>query len=156
MQRIHDSEDIWFLNSWVTVRRAHADGPDGVSILEHRMRGGETVPTHMHQDEDEIFHVLEGRLEFEIEGKRSQCSAGQAVVAPKGIAHCFRVVSPEGARFLTLVVGGQFENFVRDIGEPAGAKSLPPHSAPSPEAQGALARIASENRIAILGPPMAA
>jgi mannose-6-phosphate isomerase-like protein (cupin superfamily) len=155
MQQSHDSEDIWFLNSWVTVRRAHDEGPDGVSILEHRMLFGESPPTHMHQDEDEVFHLLEGRIEFEIAGKRTVCGPGQTVTAPKQIAHCFKIVSPEGARFLTIVVGSQFENFVRSIGRPARAKTVPPHCEPSAEAIAMLTRIAAENRIEVLGPPMA-
>jgi mannose-6-phosphate isomerase-like protein (cupin superfamily) len=156
MRQNHDSEDIWFLNSWVTVRRAHAEGPDGVSILEHRAPFGDTPPTHMHHDEDEVFHLLEGEVEFDLGGRRRRIGPGETVVAPRTVAHCFRVLSPEGARFLTLVVGGQFESFVREIGRPATARSLPSPSMPSPDAVDMLARIAAANRIAILGPPMAA
>ena len=44
---------------------------------------------------------------------------GETVLAPKGVPHSFRVESREGARCLTITSGGDLENMIREMGEPA-------------------------------------
>jgi mannose-6-phosphate isomerase-like protein (cupin superfamily) len=43
---------------------------------------------HKHDNEDELFYVLEGRLRIEFEGGEVDLMPGQAVVVPKGVMHC--------------------------------------------------------------------
>jgi uncharacterized cupin superfamily protein len=33
-------------------------------VLEHRVPHGDSPPLHVHRNEDEVFHVLEGELRF--------------------------------------------------------------------------------------------
>jgi len=51
---------LWFLDSLVTIRVSVSDGQDGISILEHFVPYGSSPPLHLHRTEDEVFHVLEG------------------------------------------------------------------------------------------------
>lgn len=60
------NEDLWFLNTLVSVRVPHAHGKDGISVLESRAPRGDSPPLHIH-GEDEIFHVLEGQLLIRVE-----------------------------------------------------------------------------------------
>jgi uncharacterized cupin superfamily protein len=53
---------IWFLNSLVHVQIAAADGTDGLSVLGHRVPFGDSPPLHVHDSEDEIFHIMEGEF----------------------------------------------------------------------------------------------
>lgn len=77
--------DLWFLNTWVTVRISESDGQDRVSILEHRAPFGDSPPLHIHHTEDEIFQVLEGEFLFVIGGQEHQLRAGEMILAPKGV-----------------------------------------------------------------------
>ncbi len=43
---------------------------------------------HRHDDTDEFFLVLEGRLDIELEDRTIELSPGQAVTVPKGVMHC--------------------------------------------------------------------
>ena len=58
------------------------------------------VPLHVHHEEDEVFHVLDGALELFVDGDRFVVEAGRMVVAPRGVPHAYRVSSAEPARWL--------------------------------------------------------
>lgn len=147
-------ERIWFLNSLMTVCRSSASGRDGVAILEFRAPYGDSPPTHVHHDDDEIFHLIEGRMRFRVGDKEFVLEAGQTVVAPKGVPHTFRVESKEGARGLNITAGPNFENFVRAMGRPAEHDGMPEPSRPSPELIDRMTRTARAHRADVIGPPL--
>lgn len=146
---------LWFLNTRVIVRRAAAAGADGVSILEHHLPSGDSPPLHLHHDEDEVFHVLDGRMRFRVGEREFTLCAGDTAVAPKGLPHSYRVESPDGARCLTMVRGSGFESLVRGVSRPAAAAALPEPVAATPEMIAGLTRLAAANGIDLVGPPLA-
>lgn len=145
---------LWFLDTLVTVRLSANSGADRLSIIEHRMPYGESPPLHIHRNEDEVFHVLEGTMRFRVDGKDTIAHAGQIVLAPKGIPHSFRVESTDGARCLTITTGGDFERMVREMAKPAASADLPPHSAPNLHLIQALTMACARNGIDIVGAPI--
>ena len=83
-------------------------------------------PLHVHPVDDETFVVLEGSLAvFLPGGQRIDLAAGEAIVAPKGVPHVYRVESDQ-ARWLAVVTPAGFDAFVREAGEPAERAELPP------------------------------
>jgi len=42
---------------------------------------------HSHDDEDEFFYVLAGKLRIEMEDRAVELDAGDAFVVPKGVRH---------------------------------------------------------------------
>jgi mannose-6-phosphate isomerase-like protein (cupin superfamily) len=42
---------------------------------------------HKHDEEDEFFYVVEGRLDIELEDRTVSLSPGQGVTVPKGVMH---------------------------------------------------------------------
>ena len=150
-----NSNQLWFLATSVSIRVSCDDGHDGVSILEHLVPHGDSPPLHIHRNEDEIFHILEGNFRFEINGQSQTASPGAILLAPKGTPHSYRAESPEGGRFLTVTVHGDFERFVRAMGQPALHPGLPqPTAPPSPEAIQHLVTSAAQFGIDIVGTPL--
>ena len=147
---------LWFLNTRVDFLKSSASGADGLCVQEHRLPPGDSPPLHVHEREDEIFHVLEGRIRFRVGQDEVLAEAGDSLVGPKGVPHSFRVESKEGARMLVMSVGDDFEAFVRSFGRPAQADGLPPIAEPTPAQQAELARLAQANHIEIVGPPLGA
>ena len=47
---------------------------------------GAVVPEHQHESE-QITYILEGALEFELEGRKIVVSAGQVLRIPSGVPH---------------------------------------------------------------------
>lgn len=144
-----------FIGNLVKVRMSADDGNDGISILEHRMAKGEAPPLHIHRHEDEIFHLMEGCMRFEVDGKTIVAESGDTVLAPKGIPHRFIVESEEGARCLTIMTGHDFGSLVRDISPVFDSEDLPPAVAPTPAMIEKLVAAAAQNNIDIVGPPLA-
>jgi quercetin dioxygenase-like cupin family protein len=63
--------------------------------------GGGPKP-HVHTRDEEIFHILEGEPSFYADGDVVQGKAGQTVVLPRNIPHCFANRTSERCAFLTI------------------------------------------------------
>jgi len=149
-----DVRSLWFLNTRVAIRVSSRDGSDGISVLEHRAAFGDSPPLHIHHEEDEIFHVLEGEVRYQVENASHVARAGDTVIAPKGIPHTYRVESRDGARMLTIT-HGRFEEFVRAFGRPAENEGMPvPSGPPTPDQAEALALACLRFGIELVGPPL--
>ena len=126
------ARQLWFLDTLVTVRAAHDDGQDGVSLIESSAAYGDSPPLHVHHTEDEVFHVLEGVLRLQARDREISLRAGQTLLAARGIPHTYRVESPDGARWLIVTTHGDFERFVRAVSRPAERSELPARLARPP------------------------
>jgi quercetin dioxygenase-like cupin family protein len=146
---------LWFLDTLVTfpVER----GSDAsVSVIESLAPQGDSPPLHVHLDEDEVFHVLEGELTLLVGGETARLGPGGTGLAPRGVAHTYRVDS-QRARWLVVTTGGSFEGFVRAASRPAEAPDLPePSGPPSDDEQRAFAELCRGYGIELVGPPLAA
>jgi uncharacterized RmlC-like cupin family protein len=56
---------------------------------------------HIHQSDDEAWHVLEGSLRFMFEHDEIDAPAGSTVFVPAGVAHTYRVTEP--SRYLIVL-----------------------------------------------------
>jgi quercetin dioxygenase-like cupin family protein len=148
------TEPLWFLNTLHTVRVRHDQGEDGISVLEALAPYGDSPPLHVHRTEDELFHVLEGELRLRAGDADIRIGAGESLLVPKGVAHTYRVESPDGARWLVITTGGDFERFVRELSRPAERPGLPTPQPPTPEQADALVGAARQHGIELVGPPL--
>ena len=149
------TQQLWFLDTLVTVRVPHDEGEDGISVLERHAPHGDSPPLHVHQTEDEIFHVLEGQLRLRAGDSEVRIGAGETILAPKGVPHTYRVESHDGARWLLITRRGDFERFVHALSRPAERPELPAaQGPPTPEQADALAAAAREHGIELVGPPL--
>jgi len=64
---------------------------------------GEFVP-HAHEDADELFYVVDGELDIELEDETVHLSAGELVVVPAGVEH--KPIAESEARVLLLEPAG--------------------------------------------------
>lgn len=143
---------LWFINGHVTL----VDAPAGMTISDHHLPHGDAPPAHVHQDEEEVFHIKSGRIRFRVGDEEFLAQAGDTVVAPRGVPHAFRVESPEGARALIITNGGNFEGLIRDFSRPASDLGLPEQQAITPSLAAALTSVCARNGIDVVGPPLAA
>jgi quercetin dioxygenase-like cupin family protein len=149
------TEQLWFLNTLVTVRVRHDNGEDGISMLESLAPHGDSPPLHVHRTEDESFHVLEGELRVRAGDVDMPVAAGETILAPKGVPHTYRVESSGGARWLVITRRGDFERFVHAVSRRAERPELPsPQGPPTPEQADALAAAARAHGIEFVGPPL--
>jgi mannose-6-phosphate isomerase-like protein (cupin superfamily) len=148
------TNQLWFMNTLVTIRVPCDECGDSMSVTEHLVPHGDSPPLHLHRNQDEIFCVLEGEVTFLMNGQRRSAQAGDVILAPKRVPHTYRVVSPGGAKFLTITSGHDFERFIRALGRPAERSELPAPAVLSPDVIASLTKLAAQHGIDLIGPPL--
>jgi len=150
-----EGEATWFLNSLVTFKATAAETGGTYGISEQLVTAASNPPPHLHTDEEEAFFLLDGEVEFEVDGAVVGCRPGSFILVPRGAVHSFRVLT-ETARMLVIssspgpVPGGGVQRFFAVAGTPARARALPEVTAPDPAA---LAAAAAAHGIEIAAPP---
>lgn len=97
------------------------------AVIEMIVPPGGGPPPHAHPETQEMFHVLEGELEFKTEaGKQMVAKDGFVNIPFGGAIHCFKNTSENYARLLCTVVPAGLENLFREIGSPVEADQFLP------------------------------
>ena len=98
--------------------------------------------------------MIAGDLRFQLDDQDLRLTAGETLLAPKGVPHTYRV-KPEEGRWLTVTTHGDFDGLVRSFSRAAARSELPPSSGPpTPERAEALAAACLEHGIELVGPPL--
>jgi mannose-6-phosphate isomerase-like protein (cupin superfamily) len=74
---------------------------DGRTISIHEWRGSGPSLLHVHHDDDEAWHVLEGELRFRFISRAEVAPTGSSVFVPAGVAHTYEAVP--GTRYLIIL-----------------------------------------------------
>ena len=85
------------------IKVGRGDGNEQIGLLESELRagGGFQMP-HWHDDLDETFYVLDGEIEYLLDGEWTRACAGTTVFVPAGTVHAFRNRSTANARHLVI------------------------------------------------------
>jgi quercetin dioxygenase-like cupin family protein len=88
-------------------------------VVEMVVPAGCGAPPNRHPGESESFYVLEGQLDFIVEGEARRLGAGDHVVIPEGGLHAFAATGPAPARILVLNAPGHMHvRFFTELGRP--------------------------------------
>jgi quercetin dioxygenase-like cupin family protein len=147
----NEGEAFWLLGMLQTIRIGRDDTAGQYGLIEIVVPAGIGSPWHVHPDEDEWFYVLEGEMTFWVADTRLSLKPGSFAFGPKGVPHTF-YAEGTGARALVGFAPMQFEGFLREVGEPAPERVLPPPLDASPDVQRLIA-IGKQHGLEILGPP---
>lgn len=79
-----------------TIRELHHT--ELQSLAEASLTAGQATERHYHRASEEIYFVLEGEGELEIDGERRTVTPGDAVLIPRGARHEITALGP--LRFL--------------------------------------------------------
>ena len=123
----------WMYNIlWVPLIEGHHSG-GSYSVIEQWMRkgSGALVP-HVHNFCDEWFYVMEGALEFAVDGKKIASKSGDSLWVPRGTVHSF-VVTTDICHVLNGYTPGGFEQVIKHLAVPAKTRELPPADLPPPD-----------------------
>jgi quercetin dioxygenase-like cupin family protein len=85
------------------------------TLVENENPPGVGPPPHVHANEDEVFYVLAGRVEFRVDGERRVGEAGTTVLLPRGSTHTWRVVGDDDARMLIMLMPAGLEDYFREL-----------------------------------------
>src|SRR5688500_16723604 len=86
-----EGEATWFFNALMTTVATTAETGGAYSLTEHLVTAASNPPMHVQLEEDEAFYILDGEIEFEVDGVVSLATPGTFAFVARGSAHLFRV-----------------------------------------------------------------
>ena len=63
---------------------------------------GKGTPLHIHNNQDEIFYVLEGEYYFQVGDEKFNLVIGESIILPRKVAHAWTKVSEKGKMTVIL------------------------------------------------------
>ncbi|HEY1015317.1 MAG TPA: cupin domain-containing protein [Herpetosiphonaceae bacterium] len=99
----------------VILKLSAAETAGAYALLEFRTAPGSGAGPHVHHGEDEVFHILEGSLSFQLGDQEVTAGPGQVVMIPRGLRHSFRNPGPAPARSLIVFAPGGVEGFFAEL-----------------------------------------
>ncbi|MEJ2888628.1 cupin domain-containing protein [Actinomycetospora aeridis] len=104
----------------------HVDGSTtggAFSVIEELPPLSDT-PLHVHENEDEYFHAVEGEHVIRIGDREHRLAAGESAFAPRGTPHAQRRVTPGEGRVLVVISPAGLEGFFRRLAAAEARGSL--------------------------------
>jgi quercetin dioxygenase-like cupin family protein len=124
VRRADGGDARWFFENLFVIKVSGADTGGRVSLIDCTSPPGFEPGTHVHAGEDEIFYVLDGRLEGQCGDATWTARAGDLVFIPRDTPHNFTVLGRSAARYLLINSPPGFESEVAEA-PPAQALTLP-------------------------------
>ena len=95
------------------------------TLIEQNNEPGVGIPMHIHTREDEVFRVIQGEVELEIDGRQIKLQAGDTAFCPRGTPHTWRVIGTERAKVdLSFFPSGMEKMFMELSRLPAGSPDM--------------------------------
>lgn len=95
------------------------------TLIEQNNEPGVGIPPHVHENEDEVFQVLEGQVEMSIGDTTTTLNAGDLIFCPRGVAHSWRVVGQEKTRAMLSIFPAGLEGMFKELASlPAGPPDM--------------------------------
>jgi quercetin dioxygenase-like cupin family protein len=125
-----EEQHYWYLGTLMSVKADATSTNNSYGMVECLVPAGFEPPYHVHHEEDESFYVLEGEVDFYLDGQKIEAKPGAFVFLPRDIPHGLRVVGNGPARLLNFFSRAEFLGFFLEMSEPALSMELPAPSEP--------------------------
>ena len=131
-----------FLNGTFHLKVSGEDTNGGVCIYDTWRHQPGGPPLHVHEAQNEWFFVTEGEFDIRIGNDIHHLAAGDSVLGPVGIPHCFRNTTPTGRLMVMFQPAGTMEAFFT---EGAALGPLTPQT---------FAALSGRHGMRVVGPPL--
>lgn len=115
----------WVLGHKVTPFHTSGDYDMVLGETPPRVPG---PPPHSHENYEESFLVLEGEMQFIIEGETRVARAGELVDLPPNTVHSFNNVTDQPCKWVNIHSPKGFLSFFETVGVPDGEINAPQRS----------------------------
>lgn len=83
---------------------ANLNSAIGISLVIHEWRGSGPPYMHVHYEDDEAWHVIEGKLTFKFPDRIEEVYKGTTVFVPAGTPHTY--CADASSRYLMILTPG--------------------------------------------------
>ena len=87
----------------------------GASLRMHEWTGGGPPYLHVHHEDDEAWHVLEGTLAFRFADREVRAGPGTTVFVPAGVAHTYEEL--DGPTRYLVVLTPRLDDLIAELHE---------------------------------------
>ncbi|CAN5329937.1 cupin domain-containing protein [soil metagenome] len=120
-----DGKKVDVLGDKMTFKLTGKDTGGLFTLIEENNAPGVGIPPHVHDNEDEIFRVIEGELEVTVGGDTTILKAGDTAFAPRGVPHTWRVVGNGPVKVDLSIFPAGLEHMFEELGAlPAGPTDM--------------------------------
>ena len=103
-----------------TIKLTGADTDGQFTLIEEENSPGTGIPLHVHENEDEVFKVIEGEMELTVGDTTTVLKAGDLAFGPRGVPHSWRIIGDTKAKVILSVFPSGIEVMFEEL------SSLPP------------------------------
>jgi mannose-6-phosphate isomerase-like protein (cupin superfamily) len=129
---VGEGRSIWITGDRYSIKCSGNDTGGAFALIEAVVTPGNGPLPHIHSREDEAFYVLEGEIQFHVDGSIFTTTSGAWVTLAKGSLHSFKNTGSTPARMLAVVTPSGFENFFLEVGREVVVGETAPVT-PTPE-----------------------
>jgi quercetin dioxygenase-like cupin family protein len=97
------------------VKVAAADSAGGYALMEDNLKPEFALGLHLHREHAETFYILDGIVNFYIDGDWLAAEAGACVHIPPGVPHALDLPAGGTARVLMIFQPAGFDQFLAEL-----------------------------------------
>jgi quercetin dioxygenase-like cupin family protein len=109
-----DGQQLNVIGDRQTVKLDGSQTGGAFALIEQIYRPGAGVPLHFHTQEDAVFYIVEGDMDFVVGNRKISAGAGATVLLPKAVPHSSKA-GPGGAKALVTLFPAGGENMFREL-----------------------------------------
>ena len=109
-----DGQQLNVIGDHQTLKLDGSQTGGAFSLIEQCYRPGAGVPIHFHTQEDAVFYIMEGHMDFVVGERHISADAGATVLLPRGVPHTSRA-GERGARALVTLFPAGGEKMFREL-----------------------------------------
>ena len=110
---MENSKDVWVLGHKITPIEVSGNYDMVVGETPPQVPG---PPPHSHSSLKELFMVLEGEMDFVVDGEQRRVTAGGVVDLPSHVVHTFSNAGTKPCRWVNIHSPKGFRSFFDDLG----------------------------------------
>jgi len=110
---------------WVIKADSVTTGSTRMAMGTQLLPGGEQIPVHRHEHQDEILFIHEGNATGVVGDSSLPIEPGTTVYVPRGLWHGVQNTEDEPVKIVWIVSPPGLEGFFRSIGVAPGADCVP-------------------------------
>jgi quercetin dioxygenase-like cupin family protein len=97
------------------VKVAAGDTGGVYTLMEDNLKLGFRLARHLHRHHAETFYILEGAVNFEIDGDTMSAGQGACLHIPPGVPHAVWLAEGQTARMLMIFQPSGFDQYLAEI-----------------------------------------
>lgn len=100
-----------------TIKLSGKDSNNELLIIEQYDKPGIGIPMHIHRNEDETFHILEGEMEVTVGDKTTILKKGDIAYCPRNIPHSWKTIGIGMTRSILTIYPSKIEEMFSELSQ---------------------------------------